>query len=62
MSEGSRKEDIADEDQFCDQQIIKSIMKSKEVFDQLEGRVSVQGVESLGGHVACFCRGLNFMK
>ena len=37
MSEGSRKEDIADEDQFCDQQIIKSIMKSKEVFDQLEG-------------------------
>ena len=37
MSEGPRKEDIADEDQFCDQQIIKSIMKSKEVFDQLEG-------------------------
>jgi len=37
MSEGPRKESIADEDQFCDQQIIKSIMKSKEVFDQLEG-------------------------
>ena len=40
MSEGPRKEDIADEDQFCDQQIIKSIMKSKEVFDQLEGRLA----------------------
>ena len=25
-------------------------------------RVSVQGVKSLGGHFACFCRGLNFMK
>ena len=37
MSEGPRKESIANEDQFCDQQIIKSIMKSKEVFDQLEG-------------------------
>ena len=26
------------------------------------GRVSVQGVKSLGGHFACLCRGLNFMK
>ena len=25
-------------------------------------RVSVQGVKSLGGHFACLCRGLNFMK
>ena len=25
-------------------------------------RVSVQGVISLGGHFACLCRGLNFMK
>ena len=48
MSEGPRKEDIADEDQFCDQQIIKSIMKSKEVFDQLEG--SVPNVVFLQAH------------
>ena len=27
-----------------------------------KGRVSVQGVKSLGGHFACLCRGLNFMK
>ena len=26
------------------------------------GRVSVQGVKSLGGHFACLCRGLNFVK
>ena len=37
MSEGPRKESILDENQFCDPQINKSIMKSKEVFDQLEG-------------------------
>ena len=26
------------------------------------GRVSVQGVKSLGGHFACLCRGYNFIK
>ena len=26
------------------------------------GRVSVQGVKSLGGHFACLCQGLNSMK
>ena len=28
----------------------------------VQSRVSVQGVESLGGYFACLCRGLNFMK
>jgi hypothetical protein len=27
-----------------------------------KGRVSVQGVKSLGGHFACLSGGLNFMK
>ena len=37
MAEGTRKETIDDEDQFCNKQILQSILKSKEVFDQLEG-------------------------
>ena len=28
----------------------------------IDSRVSVQGVKSLGGHFACLCRGLNFIK
>ena len=28
----------------------------------LQTRVSVQGVTPLGGHFACLCRDLNFMK
>ena len=35
-------------------------LKSKKKKQYL--RVSVQGVKSLGGHFACLCRGLNFMK
>ena len=35
--EGPRKETIEDETQFCNPEILKSIMKSKSVFDQLEG-------------------------
>ena len=27
-----------------------------------KGRVSVQGVKSLGGHFACLCRGFEFNK
>ena len=36
----------------------------KELFDAkvLKGRVSVQGVKSLGGHFACLCRGFEFFK
>ena len=37
MKEGPRKETIDDEVQWCNPQILKSIMKSKAVFDQLEG-------------------------
>ena len=28
----------------------------------LRGRVSVQGVKSLGGHFACLCRGFKFYE
>ena len=28
----------------------------------LQGRVSVQGVKSLGGHLACLCRGFEFYE
>ena len=28
----------------------------------IEGRVSVQGVKSLGGHFACLCRGFEFYE
>ena len=28
----------------------------------IEGRVSVQGVKSLGGHFACLCRGFEFFE
>ena len=28
----------------------------------MQGRVSVQGVKSLGGHFACLCRGLDFYE
>ena len=28
----------------------------------LQGRVSVQGVKSLGGHFACLCRGFEFYE
>ena len=34
----------------------------KHLKNSLQVRVSVQGVKSLGGHFAPFCRGLNFMK
>ena len=27
-----------------------------------QGRVSVQGVKSLGGHFACLCRGFEFYE
>ena len=37
LNEGPRKETIDDEVQFCNRQILQSILKSKEVFDQLEG-------------------------
>jgi cap1 methyltransferase len=37
MKEGPRKETIADEDTFCNIEILRSILKSKEIFDQLEG-------------------------
>ena len=37
MTEGPRKETIEDEDQFCNPEILKSILKSKSIFDQLEG-------------------------
>ena len=30
--------------------------------EEIQPRVSVQGVKSLDGHSACLCRGLNFMK
>ena len=30
--------------------------------NNVPNRVSVLGVESLGGHFACLCRGLNFQK
>ena len=28
----------------------------------MHSRVSVQGVKSLGGHFACFCRGFEFYE
>ena len=28
----------------------------------IKGRVSVQGVKSLGGHFACLCRGFEFYE
>ena len=38
-------------------------LNSLKIFtDDENGRVSVQGVKSLGNHFACLCRGLNFMK
>ena len=37
MREGPRKENIEDETQFCNPEILKSIIKSKSIFDQLEG-------------------------
>ena len=37
MQEGPRKESIDDEDKFCDSEILASILKSKSIFDQLEG-------------------------
>merc|ERR1719188_2673074 len=35
MAEGARKETIDDEDQFCNKQILQSILKSKDVFDYM---------------------------
>lgn len=37
MAEGPRKETIDDEDQFCSPEILQSVLKSKSIFDQLEG-------------------------
>ena len=38
MTEGPRKENIEDETDYCNPEILKSILKSKAVFDQLEGQ------------------------
>ena len=37
IREGPRKETIEDESQFCSLEVLQSIIKSKSVFDQLEG-------------------------
>ena len=37
MEEGVRKEDISDEDRYCDQDALSSVLSAKTVFDKLEG-------------------------
>ena len=37
MKEGPRKETINDEDNFCNKEILDAILKSKAIFDELEG-------------------------
>ena len=38
------------------------IITKKLFLGGLRGRVSVQGVKSLGGHFACLCRGFEFYE
>ena len=35
---------------------------TNEIVSSIQGRVSVQGVKSLGGHFACLCRGFEFYE
>ena len=38
------------------------LAKLHKTHEKQKGRVSVQGVKSLGGHFACLCQILKFMK
>jgi hypothetical protein len=41
-----------------DRELGKYVEHLDGTLDAIEGRVSVQGVESLGGHFACLCQGV----
>ena len=60
------EEDFSPEDRelesLVQEIIINPESEKRSLRQKSKNRVSVQGVKSLGGHFACLCRGLIFMK